>query len=78
MERPRLANLARCTVLVCSASRTLFLKVMGHWVHLAVWSTTEMEMLMFWILKGALPPAAAAAASCCGAAGRCGLMTVPR
>ena len=25
----------------------LFLKVVGHWLHCTVWSTTEMEMLMF-------------------------------
>ena len=73
IERPRLANLARWTDLVCSASTLLFLKVWLHWLHLTVWSTTEMEMLMFWMLKGALP----LAPDCAGAGGRAGLMTVP-
>ena len=82
MERPRLENLARWIVLVCSASKLtllsqftvrmeppslppslppylLFLKVVGHWLHWTVWSTTDMEMLMFCTLRGTLAAAAA-------------------
>ena len=73
MERPRLANLARWTDLVCSASMLLFLKVMVHWVHPTVWSTTEMLMLMFCMLKGALP----LAPDWAGGGGRRGLITLP-
>ena len=78
MERPRLENLARWIVLVCSASKLslivitvysqtgvslpsylLFLKVVGHWLHWTVWSTTDIEMLMFCTLRGTLAAAAA-------------------
>ena len=77
MVRPRLENLARWVVLVCSASRLtisestvrqkvslppsylLFLKVVEHWLHWTVWSTTEIEILMFCTLRGTLAAAAA-------------------
>ena len=77
MVRPRLENLARWVVLVCSASRLLFLKVMEHWLHLAVWSTKEMEMLMFCTLRGTLA-ATGGGRFAAGLTGLTALTSVPR